>query len=65
MSGKGKESAPTEMYEDMRWLPPVASVQLLPTEGTRPGHTCFVIGESAIYEYVDGEWKNAGIPSKP
>ncbi len=62
MSDKqGKANAATEMYDDLRWLPPVQSKDLLPTDSAdvRPGHVCFVIGEGAIFEWrEDGQWHN-------
>lgn len=46
----------TEFFEDMRWLPPVDTVDDLPTDEAREGHLCFVSSESAVYKFTGGEW---------
>ncbi len=59
MADRKNDQAPTELFDDLKWLPPVATTDLLPTEGElREGHLCFVIGEGAIYEWKEGTWVN-------
>jgi len=52
--------AKTQLYSEMKWLPPAHSVADLPTEEVPEGTFCFVDDEQRVYEFVGGEWITSG-----
>ena len=49
-------SRDTVRFDEIRWLPPVESVNLLPVEGVSDGALCYVQGEDAVYTLTNGIW---------
>jgi hypothetical protein len=51
----------TQLITKIRWMAPVASAELLPTEDVQEGAHCFVEGvegdaEEEIWMYAEGQW---------
>jgi len=60
MEDEDPSDAKTQLYTEMKWLPPVASVADLPTADVTEGTYCFVDAEQRVYEFVGGEWITSG-----
>ncbi|TNE88525.1 MAG: hypothetical protein EP330_14220 [Deltaproteobacteria bacterium] len=63
-------SAPTEesdldpvtiRYTDMQWVGPVDRVDELDSLAARPGASCFVADENAIYELGSDGWRRVAM----
>lgn len=55
----------TLMFEEMNWLSPVESVDVLQVTGVPENSLCYVQGENAVYQFVEGVWVKQSSKGSP
>lgn len=51
-----KSNRETVRFDDMRWIPPVDTVDELPTDVATDALLCYVQADDAIYQLNSGIW---------
>ena len=60
-----EEHQKTVQFDDMTWLAPVESVEVLPVVSVVEGALCYVQTENAVYGFTQGVWVKQSSKGSP